>query len=183
MRTVVGLDISYTSTGVAVFKDGVFQPEISYTYGTKPTDGSHIDRAEKTSQEVLKTLVQLRDAGLEPNAFIEDYAFARFSNREVMAELTGIVKHTLYQNAFSFTTLPIATIRKTVTGKGNADKTLVALSLLSKWGLLITQNDLADAAAVGITGDFVMQYREDNSVILRLPADVALALKGYLKNR
>jgi hypothetical protein len=48
---------------------------------------------------------------------------------------------------------------------------------------MITQNDLADAAAVGITGDYVMQYKEDNSVILRLPDDVKLALKGYLKTK
>lgn len=183
MRTLVALDLSYTNTGIAVFYDGVFQESISRTRGTKPTEGNDIQRADTLLKEIFAVCEQVELSRETPEVFIEDYAFARMQNREKMGELGGVVKHGLWKRQYKVTTLPIATIRKVVTGKGNADKTLVALSLLSKWGILITQNDLADAAAVGITGDFIMQYREDNSTILRLPADVSAALKGYLKNR
>jgi Holliday junction resolvasome RuvABC endonuclease subunit len=183
MRTLVALDLSYTATGIAVFYDGAFQADLSKTVSSTPKSGSHVERADLVLKAVLALVDTITLSREQPKIFIEDYAFARMQNREAMGELGGIVKHGLWSAGLDVTTLPIATIRKTVTGKGNADKTLVALSLLSKWGLLITQNDLADAAAVGITGDYVMQYKEDNSVILRLPVDVKEALKGYLKNR
>lgn len=183
MRTLVALDLSYTNTGIAVFYDGVFQPDISTTKGTKPTDGTDIQRTDAILKEIYKVTDTVERSREKPQIFIEDYAFARMQNREKMGELGGVVKHGLWTAGYTVTTLPIATIRKVVTGKGNADKALVMMSLLKNYGLTIPQNDLADAAAVGITGDYVMQYREDNSVILRLPVDVKEALKGYLKNR
>ena len=183
MRTLIALDLSYTNTGIAVFYDSVFQPDLSGTKGTKPTDGTDIQRTDAILKEIFHIADVVTRSREKPQIFIEDYAFARMQNREKMGELGGVVKHGLWLEDYTVTTLPIATIRKVITGKGNADKTLVALSLLSKYGLMLTQNDLADAAALGITGDYIMQYMEDNSVILHLPADVREGLKGYLKNR
>jgi len=179
----MALDLSYTNTGIAVFYDGIFQKELSKTKGTKPADGTDIHRCDMILAEIVRVADVVTRSREKPLIFIEDYAFARNNLREKMGELGGVVKHGLWTLEYKTQTLPIATVRKVVTGKGNAAKDMVMMSLLKNYGLEIPQNDLADAAAVGITGDYIMQYMEDNSVILRLPIDVREGLKGYLKNK
>lgn len=183
MRIVVGLDLSYTNTGIAVFKDGVFQELISKTVATSPKLGIDVMRAHKILHEVM-TLVSALDSQYgEPKVFIEDYAYARLTNREKMGELGGVVKHGLWAQGYGFETLPISTIRKVVTGKGNATKDLVMMSLYKRYGLDIQQNDLADAAAVALTGDFVVQARGDAAAEAKFTQDVREAVKSYLKSK
>lgn len=183
MRTLIALDLSFTSTGIAVFYDGVFQSELSGTKGTKPADGTDVERADVILNEILRIADVITRSREKPSVYIEDYAFARSNMREKLGELGGIVKHGLWQAGYQPTTVPIATYRKVLTNKGNADKTLVALTLLQKYGLMLTQNDLADAAALGITADILLRLKEDKAVLLGLPAETREALKGYLKNK
>lgn len=179
-RFIVGLDISYTNTGVAVLKDGVYQPDWSFTFPTNVKQGSHVARADLIAKKILKHLDAISSQG-EVFVFVEDYAFARLVNREAMGELGGIVKHSLWERNYPWETLPISTIRKIVTGKGNAKKDQVMYSLLKRHDIDINQNDLADAAAVALTGDYVIKARELAGDYSSFMNDVRDALKSYLK--
>jgi Holliday junction resolvasome RuvABC endonuclease subunit len=183
MRIVVGLDLSYTNTGIAIFKDGVFQELTSKTVATSPKMGIDVLRAHKILHEILTLLDDLALQHEDIKVFIEDYAYARLTNREKMGELGGVVKHGLWGRGYDFETLPISTIRKVVTGKGNATKDLVMMSLYKRYGLDIQQNDLADAAAVALTGDFVVQARGDAAAAAKFTQDVREAVKSYLKSK
>jgi Holliday junction resolvasome RuvABC endonuclease subunit len=181
-RVTVGIDASYTNTGVAIFFNGVYQKEICFTVSTNPKTGSDIERSEIIADKIIDALdkiIRYRDDSM--HIFIEDYAFARANNREKMGELGGIIKYTLKHNAFNFETLPISTVRKIVCGKGNASKDIVMLSLLKRHGLDIPQNDSADAAAVAIAGDFITRAREDELVISTWPKETQEAIRSYLK--
>lgn len=181
-RVVIGLDVSYTNTGIAVFVDGVYQPPWSGTFGTTPKMGTDVERADMIAKKILDVADNVeRSTSVSPKMFIEDYAFARMNNREKMGELGGIVKHTLWKNSRKYETLPISTIRKVVTGKGNATKDLVMMSLYKRHSIDIPQNDLADAAAVGLTGDYVIRAREDATAHAAFMVDVRDAVKSYLK--
>jgi crossover junction endodeoxyribonuclease RuvC len=183
MRIVVGLDLSYTNTGIAVFKDGAFQEALSKTVATSPKMGIDVLRADHVLKEIATLLDNLTLQHTKPAVFIEDYAYARLTNREKMGELGGVVKHGLWAQGYEFETLPISTIRKVVTGKGNATKDLVMMSLYKRYGLDIQQNDIADAAAVALTGDFILRAREDATAAAAFTLDVREAVKSYLKSK
>lgn len=181
MRTVIGLDLSYTSTGVSVLHDGVFQPQSSFTYGTTPKDSpSTIVRARMVSRKIQRFLDAYRD-GEEPFIFIENYAFMRTNNRELMGELGGIVKNDLLATGFKYELLGITMIRKVITGKGNAKKDQIMYALLKNHGLDITQNDLADATAVALTGDYVLRARETAAETAKWTPEIRDAVKAYIK--
>jgi len=181
-RNVIGIDASYTCTGVAVFVDGKYRPELSKTISTKPTDGDHVRRASTIADSILVTVNKMAELS-DVSVFIEDYAYARMTNREVMGELGGIIKYVLRQAHHGFETLPISTIRKLVTGKGNAKKEEVMLALYKRHGIDIPQHDLADAAAVGITGDFIERARAKDAEKAEWLVDVRAAVDSYLKNK
>jgi Holliday junction resolvasome RuvABC endonuclease subunit len=159
--------------------DGVFDPAASFTISTGSKEGTDIERADRIAKRIIKHLDSLM--ALEPTVFIEDYAYARLTNREKMGELGGVVKHTLLQHFIKWETLPISTIRKIVVGKGNAKKELVMYALLKRHNLDITQNDIADAAAVALTGEFIWKGRERQAEMDSWLVDVRDAVKNYLK--
>lgn len=182
-RVVVGLDVSYTSTGISTLKNGVYQPELSKTYGTKPAQGTDIERASLVAKTITSHVSMLK--GLYGDAYvhlyIEDYAYGRMINREKMGELGGVVKYALYEQGWQWETLPILMVRKIVCGKGNAKKDQVMYSLLKRHNLDITQNDLADATAVALSGDFILQQREAKQDRAEWLADVRDAVNQFIK--
>lgn len=183
-RVTVGLDLSYTSTGVSVLFDGVFQPELSFVFGTTPkTDPSTVIRAQLAAKKVIEHLTMLRDIKSEPHVFVENYAFMRTNNRELMGELGGIVKAALLDNKFKYEPLAITMVRKVITGKGNSRKDQIMYALLKRHNLDIVQNDIADATAVALTGDYVVRAREAHEVLDTWPAETRDAVRAYLKEK
>lgn len=178
MRTIVGLDLSYTSTGIAVLKDGVFQPALSYVFGTKPKDGTDIQRADFIAKSIVKHLGDLT----EPQVAIEGYAFGRTYNQAKMGELGGVIKGALLRAGYEWETIPVTAIRKVITGKGNSKKDQIMYFLLKRHNLDITQNDLADAAALAITFDHVVKAREKLEDIQTWAVDIREAVNTYMKN-
>lgn len=180
-RVVVGLDLSYTNTGIAVFIDGAWHEDVSRLVSTNPKTfgGDRVLRAGWIGEQILETVGRLT----EPKIYIEDYAYASFANREAMGELGGIVKHMIREDGRSYETLAIKTIRKLVLGKGNAPKAQVMHGLLKRFAIDVTQPDMADACAVALAGDYVLRrryYTEDWAPWL---GDVRAAVEGHLKAR
>lgn len=180
-RTVVGLDLSYTCTGIAVFIDGAWQEDTSrlVTTNVKTFGGDRIMRAGWIGEQILEKVGSLD----QPFVFIEDYAYASFANREAMGELGGIVKHMIREDGRQFETLAIKTIRKAVLGKGNAPKAQVMHGLLKRFAIDVTQPDMADACAVALAGDYIVRRREDAEDWGPWLGDVRSAVEGHLKAR
>lgn len=182
-RVVVGLDLSYTSTGVSTLFDGVFQPLSSFTFGTTPKQGTDIERAALIGDKIVRHLRSVERANGEvPNIAIEGYAFGRTYNQAKMGELGGVVKGQLLANGYTWETIPVTAIRKVITGKGNGKKDQVMYFLLKRHNLDITQNDLADATALALTFDYVVRARERKEEMDTWLVDVRDAVKTYMAN-
>jgi len=113
----MGLDLSLTSTGVCVL--GKPFAINSKNKGTK--------RLIEISERVLNTVV------LEnPHAImLEGYSFgSKFSRAHSIGELGGAVKTLLYKSGYPVVDIPPTCRAKFATGKGNASKTEVMLSIL-----------------------------------------------------
>ena len=185
-RIVVGLDLSYTSTGVAVLRDGAFDPASSTVLKTAPDKARPYDSIRR-AQAVASAITTLLDTlslaanGSGLHVFIEGYAFGSFANRERLGELGGIVKTALLRNGFEYQLLTVTQVRKFVCGKGNARKDLVMQSLLKRYALDITQNDMADAVALAKTGDYVVLDAARQLERETLYADARAVLEAIVK--
>lgn len=180
-RSTIGLDLSYTSTGIAVFIDGAFSEEWSTIVTTKPDKTRAYDslwRAGLIAKEIQNLVNRVAATTRStPSVWIEGYAYGAFANRERLGELGGIVKDKLLRNGVEYEVLPVTVVRKFVCGKGNARKDVVMQSLLKRYAIDLTQNDLADAAALGITGDHIVLDRAKQVDLDKLYADAGQVLK------
>lgn len=176
INIIIGLDLSLTSTGIAVYTNVIRSStqidELlnSYTNYRIPAFPSvHFwTKAVKTSSKTnyhtryltilneIMTLVQ--QLGGNPNnilIIIEGYSFGSFSASSSTAglvELGGIIKFSLTAHGFSYITVPPTVLKKFVTGKGNSKKEDMKVSLYKKISLEFNTSDEADACGLMLFG-------------------------------
>jgi hypothetical protein len=148
---VIGLDLSLNGTGMGwTFSD---RSDIQTCRISPP---SLTDRVGKLIfiREALLTRVKLcRSVGAgQIHVFIEGYAYAvHSSSSHILAELGGVVKVALRDigngdaSNPSIRTVSPGTLKKWVTGRGNAKKDEVLLHAYKKYGITFSNSDEADA--------------------------------------
>jgi len=129
----VGIDLSYTSTGIAAADRCVD------TYSTNPTD-TDIERARLIAGHILAHVYPGDLVCIEAGIHRSHYAFRA-------GLLHGIVRHTLKQDrpTAHVTLIAPKTLKMFATGRGNADKTTMVVAARDRLQYDGTQNDEADA--------------------------------------
>lgn len=148
---ISGLDLSITSTGVAVVENGVAK---TYRIRPKTTDTAlKHDRIEQ-----VYTQVRTHCAG-SALVVLESPAFAAGGN--AASALTGnwwIVAHVLWKLGLTMVVVPPPTLKVFATGKGNASKDEVLAATIRRYGHLthpgVSGNDEADALQLSAMGAF-----------------------------
>jgi Holliday junction resolvasome RuvABC endonuclease subunit len=129
---VVGLDLSLTSTGVALADGRVCRLRI---------DGFGPKRIEW----IRATIMDLVPAEIEL-AVIEWYSFgARGSHVREIAELGGVVRNALWRARVPYLDVPPSTLKKAATGNGKAKKYEVMRAAERRLGYEGTEDDESDA--------------------------------------
>lgn len=128
MNRVVGLDLSLTATGIA-YSNGS-------TGLVKPLSRGDARLAEIRGE--VRTAVVAADL-----VVIED-AVVRSSAAVAIGMVHGAVR-VMLQTGPPYVLIPPATLKKFATGKGNADKTAMAVALLKRAGLELPTSDEVDA--------------------------------------
>src|SRR6202165_3199895 len=104
---IVGLDLSWSETGIAAFQDGEFVGASAVP--TKAT-WADLTRVEVILQAIRDVLGGHRSGSpLHPLVAIEGYSFGAKAGREKMGELGGIVKWELWQDGIEVVTYPVTT--------------------------------------------------------------------------
>jgi len=147
--SVAGIDLSLTSPALCLFLgDEEFSFEFcKFKYLTDnnkrlfsnnflegslfPSYGSQYERYENISKWVLNNL---NDYGIT-SVFIEDYSYASTGRVFHIAENTGILKYIMWKHNINIIPLPPTVIKKTATGKGNANKELMQTAFVQETGL------------------------------------------------
>lgn len=135
--TILGIDPSLSSTGICLMSE----------------DGQVIDslaiKTDKVGPERLSFFRQsfINLISMRPGirVFIEGYSFGSGGKRESMAELGGVIRLTLYDQAIKFIEVPPKTLKKFATGNGNADKIQMGVQLMKEYGLEYPTSDQTDA--------------------------------------
>lgn len=143
MRISVGIDPSLTVTAVALW------PQDIVTLHTSPPKGpqlnSRIDRYCDLTASVLDELRLPVDDAIEV-ACIEGYSMhAMGSAVSSLIEYGWELRRMLYRHARLVVEVPPTSLKKFVTGKGNADKLLMATTIQSRYGKVFSSYDEYDA--------------------------------------
>jgi len=141
---IYALDLSLNSTGICIFtNDGKFIK--AFTIDT---------HAEKETRLKLKVIGDYFTTIMEkypPEKIIIEQGFYRFNrSTQQLFKVQGIASYIFYKYEQIY--YPASTIKKVITGKGNATKKAVKDTILEKYPDVKFENyDQSDAYAVGLT--------------------------------
>lgn len=149
---ILGLDLSLSATGWCFTADGS-----NYQMGTlkAPDKMREVDRLRYLRELLLATILKhdLRGRGV---VFLEEYAFAAQGRAFGLGEWGGVARCLLADNALHVFSVSPGTLKKFVTGKGNAKKNEMLLGVFKKWGASFHSDDEADAYSLTQFGKMAM---------------------------
>lgn len=127
----VGLDLSLTSTGIAI-------GNATWTIEAKKLTGT--ERLIHLRNEIINALKDFSD-NLHPVnpllVVIEGYSFAsRNSHAHALGELGGVVRVALTESNWNFVEVPPTCRAKFATGRGNAGKSEVVSAISARTGIV-----------------------------------------------
>jgi crossover junction endodeoxyribonuclease RuvC len=146
MNYYVGLDLSYTGTGLFIIDECgkvVVEREIASDACQFVND---IQRSDWIAHEIVNTLKDYAVSMI----VVEDY-FSGGSNSQVglrLAVLGSIVRLRLLQNGHSFITIANSQNKKFVTGSGSSNKDQIQMFVLKKYNIVSLSNNTADACGM-----------------------------------
>ena len=150
-KKIAGIDYSLTSPAICVYKEedgGYFDFDrcvLYYLFNNKrqgqlasrcgisnliaepyPEWNCEEERHEKLASWAYRIVQGCNEV------YLEGYAFATAAQAGVrsIAENTGLLKHKMWKNKVPFKSFPPTVIKKFATGKGNANKEVMYLSLI-----------------------------------------------------
>jgi crossover junction endodeoxyribonuclease RuvC len=188
MDYVLGVDISMTATGVAVL-DRELRPT-TWVVGTPPSGplwSMRRGRALAAGRGILDGVFDTVPV-IEPGPFlitpallvVEGYSYGSGGRKRSsaeneknvqgsvgrahsIAEFGALVRAALYEGFATRPTLvevPPATLKKFVTGKGNAPKDLMRVEAYKRWGVEFKTNDEVDAYGLARMGACLLGWEE-----------------------
>jgi crossover junction endodeoxyribonuclease RuvC len=149
-RLIIGLDPSLTSFGYSEITESL---EIVRVESIKTKDLRGFKRLDFLVEEVVNNRIMSKRTMWKEGIVVarEDYAYAEHSAADaVLKELGGILAYELHKRGVALEYIPIASIKKFATGKGNAPKEEMRLAVYKNFGVDTTDNDQADAFAVAL---------------------------------
>lgn len=158
MTRIVGVDPSYTSTGVAG-PHGTF----THTTSTAQTD---VERCMDVAAWVPKH-------GTGNTVFVIEGGVNRSHNALRSGYLHGIIRAELFRLGYAWIDVPPAVVKKYATGRGNAPKVDVVVAARDRLGYEGTDDNEADALWLRQIG--LMITDQDH---VRMPAPNRKALDG-----
>ena len=159
-RYFLGLDLSYSSTGVVLLdSESTGSKEIVAVNvaAGKPSDTFPI-RATFLLEGIWRSIprnLKSKNGISNTLVIIEGAAYAATYNAFMLGELNGVIKFWLATKGYDYILIPPTTLKKYATNDGRADKKKVMQHVTKKWDFSHTCNDIVDAyvlARMGMEG-------------------------------
>jgi len=147
MKCVIGIDPSLTSFALArsVLRKREWFTDVhvfkSKSPGKKAPVEARMRRIDDLVLNALKVIQEIRPKVI----VIEGYAYGANTAGVYLGELGGILRKCLLPMTDHLVEVAPTTLKKFVTGKGNANKTQMVSTIASKYNLVLKTDDEADA--------------------------------------
>lgn len=173
----VGIDQSYSGMALAAYYPGVNESQEFLSSYPASRFGSGISRIMRIKED-LEAALHAVNAGEWTIAHVcmEGYASERKFGRELSGELGAAVKMALVDALPSPvcypTIVPPTSLKKFVTGAGNAAKDNMLLGVYKKWDREFKDNNLADAYGLARLAEAIhtggINFKYEDEVIAKL---------------
>ena len=148
----LGLDLSLTGSGIVWLRDN----EVLYrTTLTPPKNTRGYDRLIYIRKNVIMAAVRARSHGQRRQlvGVVEGYAYGAMNKAHDIGELGGVVRTALHEDGYMMLIVPPTTLKKFVTGAGNAKKESMLMHTLNRWGVMFSDNNQCDAYGLARFGE------------------------------
>jgi len=146
---ILGLDLSLRKTGVALLWNLDYE-----TLLIEPPDDLRDGGRLLFIERELRAVVN----AYEPNyAVIEGYSYGSPTGQFALGEVGGIARLVLTGNQIPYIIVPPTSLKKYVTGNGNATKIMMALQVQEELGLAIHDDNECDAYCLAAVGSHVFE--------------------------
>lgn len=144
----VGLDLSLTSTGVAIGDE-------TYGINTKNTDGP--TRLLRIRSEIAEIFQDHQAINKKTLVAVEGYSFAsRHSHAHSLGEVGGVVRLWLYEQGIRYVVIAPMARAKFATGRGTASKAEVISAVSARTGLLWAGKGAEDKCDAWVLQEMVL---------------------------
>lgn len=141
----IGIDPSVQNCGLAIIQKGMLQ-----SFVVSPPDGLvSVRRLDWFRTELRKLLRSLTYHRVRAVA-IEGYAYKATSHAHKIGEFGGVVRLACYDLMIQTFIVPPNSLKKFATGKGNAGKPIIIRELYRRWGVVIDDDNEADATVLAL---------------------------------
>lgn len=151
---ILGIDQSLTGTGLAVIECQLGtkpnHSSVLYTNTVETKNLSDMQRIDYIVSHVLKIVDQFTPVLI----VMENYAFGAKGRLAHLGELGGAIKYELYKKGFTVRVVAPNTLKKFITGFGDANKELMMEKIESYFGKCFSDDNQADALGLALFGFF-----------------------------
>jgi len=148
---ILGLDISLTGSGVVLLEDD--QIKLELLIKSKPP-------VEKNNVTEIERLILIRDKIIsiikeyKPDLVsIENLAFlAKGTSLTQLSYLNYAIRAYLWENKIKFLIVSPKSLKKFITGSGNAQKEEMMITVLEKYHIATTDANIADSCSLAFVG-------------------------------
>lgn len=152
---VIGLDLSLTHSGIVVM--GGTDVYYHGVVKSKPNGDTYTDELVRIIGIVssIQNIIQKHTPTI---ALIENLAFGiqKTTSLTQLAGLSFLVRLMLYKNGVHFCMVSPGSLKKFVTGKGNADKNIIMMEIYKQYGHSALDDNEADAYGLAVLGHAIM---------------------------
>jgi len=136
----MGIDPSFNSTGLIILdEDGEIAEQKNFSLAKYDEIEEKLIKFEEKIA-FIPTIVKLKSVFIEGPAYMASGKYVL-----QMGALHFLLRLFLYKKEVFYKVIAPGTLKKFVTGKGNAKKDLMLLKVYKKWGVEFEIDDLADA--------------------------------------
>lgn len=144
---IIGFDSSLSHSAAHWEAGGIFGG--TFAIKSEPKRFAHrLARLQEIRGQLLAHLHAVaREHGLGL-VFVEGYAYGARNDRETLGEWGGLLRVAMLDLGWDVVEVAPPTLKKYVTGKGNAEKDGIRMEVLKRWQYESTDNNDADAYAL-----------------------------------
>lgn len=149
---VIGLDLSLTATGIADFRG---REVTTKTIRSAPNGQTLRDQRIRLRRIVLEIEEVVSHQGEPPRLIVVEgpsYGSKGAGTWDRAGLWWLVVDFIISRRALPLAVIPPAVLKKFATGRGNADKTAMAVALQKRWGLELRDDNKVDAWWLGAAG-------------------------------
>lgn len=157
-HVIVGVDLSLAASAMVAVRGQSAEfpsgegPEVLAVRRMPPQDLRGVERLHAVDEWSLRFVDDLLFRELHPTAFVFEGPGFASKVAHALGQLHGVIKLSLWRRGFLLGDVPPSTLKKFVTGAGNADKNVVMKQVFKRWGFDSDDDNECDAFACAMAG-------------------------------